>query len=212
MKKTLSILGAMILHFLLLTACGGNSGSKSGSSSDSGTSVSSNVAKAQGKVIKVAELISKEDASALLGQSMQDGKVTFVGPFADIARYESKNNTLQINLVQEALHKKDSGLEKNLLKNGWSGYMQQMEKAYTKNDGKQNITEISGMLGKYYLQKGEGFGTWILHVFYGEYYMTIALSNASMNYNDSEAEIAWKHEKIKKTGDLAVERLKAIVG
>ena len=87
-----------------------------------------------------------------------------------------------------------------------------MEKAYVNNYYDQNIVEMGGMTGTSYLQEGTGFGTWLLHVFYDDYYITLSLSNVSMNYKDSADEISWKHEKLKKVGDLAVEHLKVIVG
>ena len=215
MKKGLLLFLVGILIFSLLTACseaGGADESNAGNSASVAANVSSNVAKSSNDVIKASVLISKEDASAILGQSLEDDKITFVGPFIDAARYISENITLQIDLSQEALHDKESKLEIKLLKNGWSDYMRQMEKTYFVSRADQNIAKVEGTLGTYYLQEGTGFGTWILHVFYGDYYTTISLSNASMNYTDSEDEISWKHEKLREIGDLAVEHLKAIVG
>ena len=89
--------------------------------------------------------------------------------------------------------------------------MQEMEKAYVNNYYAQNIVEMGGTAGTSYLQEGAGFGTWILHVFYDEYYITLALSNASMNYEDSEDEILWKREKLKEIGNLAISSLKIIL-
>ena len=97
------------------------------------------------------------------------------------------------------------------MKNGWTSYPQQMENAYVNNYYDQNIVEMNGIDGSSYLQEGIGFGTWLLHVFYDDYYITLSLSNASLNHEDSADEILWKHAKLKEAGELAVSRLSSIL-
>ena len=214
MKRILVLVLALILTITLLAACGSNNGSNSAENPDDSGIVegsASNTSTETKDIIKAADLISNEDAATVLEQNMEDGVITVQKPFTDEVRYESQSYTLHVSLSQEALYDEGNDLQKSLLKDGWTSYMQQMEKAYVNNYYDQNIVEMGGIAGTSYLQEGIGFGTWILHVFYGEYYITLALSNTAMNYEDSEDEILWKHEKLKETGDLAVDRLKTIL-
>ena len=199
MKKTLLYL----LAFSLLTACGGNK-------SDTGDDETGNKQTATKRVIKASELISNDDAAALLGQSTKEGEIT-KRPFIDESRYVSKDYNFSIALCQEALHDKNSDFEKNLLKKGWTSYIKEMEKAYSKNYYQQNIVEMGGIDGKSYLQDGGAMGLWLLHIFYGEYYISITVGNTSLSRVDSEAETLWKQAKLKEAGNRAVGRLKAIL-
>jgi len=206
MKKFLALTTAVLLTLSLLTAC-----SKHGDSTTNGGMDTTNPAKATKEVIRVSALISKEDATDLLGQSMEDSDVT-ERSFIDQNHYVSKDCHFNIALRQEALHDKNSDFEKNLLKNGWTSYLKQMEDAYTKNYHNQNITKIDGIPGTSYLQDGEVMGLWLLHIFYGDYYIVVDLSNTSISKVDSEEEILRKHEKLKTAGNLAVENLKTRLG
>ena len=179
-----------LLALSLLGACGGGQGNRG--------------------VIKASKLISLEDASALLEQSMNEGE-SAKRPFADESKYVSKDYNFGIALWQEALHDKSSDFEKKLLKNGWQDYMKGMEKAYSQNYHKQNIVEMSGIPGASYLQEGGVMGLWLLHLFYSDYYITITVSNTSISKTDSEKETAWKHEKLIEAGKLAVGRLKGML-
>ena len=211
MKRLLALSMVFFLTISLLAACGGNSDSDTenpGNNESSTGNVSTTTVR---DVIKASALISNEDAAAILGQGVEDGTIAVQKPFNDEVRYEAESYTLAVALSQEALYDKDSDLQKSLMENGWSSYMQQMEKAYVANYYEQNIVELSGMAGASYLQEGIGFGTWLLHVFCDDYYITLSLSNASMNHEDSEDEILWKHEKLKEAGNLAVKHLKAIL-
>ena len=191
-----------LLVLSLLGACSGNQGNKGGQSSGS---------KAARGVIKALALISREDASALLGQSMDDNE-SDKRPFIDESKYVSKDYNFSIAVWQEALHDKSSEFEKKLLKNGWAGYMKEMEKAYSLNYHQQNIVETGGIPGSSYLQEGGAMGLWLLHLFYGDYYITITVSNTSFSKTDSEKETAWKQAKLKEAGQLAVRKLKDILG
>jgi len=208
MKTTFTFL----LALFLLSACdGGKSGNTGGSgTANTGSVPSQNTTKAGKRVIKASELISREDAAALLGQSMKDREI-LKRPFIDAGEYVSQNYNFSISLYQEALHDKNSDFEKNLLKNGWANYMKEMEKAYSRNYHKQNIVEMGGIDGKSYLQDGGAMGLWLLHIFYGEYYIYITVGNTSLSRKDGEAEISWKHGKLKEAGTLAVGRLKEII-
>jgi len=234
MKKILALGLVLLLTLSLLTACGGNnSNSGNGNNTgDSATPASSDAdsngsepasndtegetdnssPKAIKDVIKASALISLEDAAAMLGQDMTESK-PFERHFVDEARYKGEDFSFSVSLLQEVLHDKDNDLENNLLKNGWAVYLQKMEGAYAKNNQNQNIIQISGISGTSYLQEGEGFGQWLLHIFYGDYYIILVLGhNTGVDRVDGEDEVAWKHEKLTEAGKLAIERLKAIVG
>ena len=208
MKNTFTFL----LALFLLSACdGGKSGNTgAGGTANTGSVPSQNTTKAGKRVIKASELISREDAAALLGQSMKDGEIP-KRPFIDESKYVSQNYFFSIALCQEALRDKNSDFEKNLLKNGWANYMKEMEKAYSKNYHKQNIIETGSIDGKSYLQDGGAMGLWSVHLFYGEYYILINLGNTSLSRKDGEAETAWKQGILKEAGTLAVGRLKEII-
>ena len=162
------------------------------------------------RVIKASELISLADASALLGQSMKEGKPD-KRPFVDESKYVSKDFNFSISVWQEALHDKSSDFEKKLLKKGWASYLKEMKKAYSQNYYKQNIVEVSGIQVTSYLQDGEAMGLWLLHMFHGDYYIVVSLSNTSFSKTDNEKESAWKKEKLIESGKLAIGRLKALL-
>jgi len=133
--------------------------------------------------------------------------------FVDEVRYRSEDFSFAIALWQEALYDKDDDFENNLLKNGWATYLQKMEESYVKNNAEQNIIQITGISGTSYLQQGESYGQWLLHIFYGDYYIYLVLgSTTGPDRVDTDDEIAFKHEKLTEAGKLAVEHLKAIVG
>ena len=205
MKKT----AILLLLFSLLTACDGNSGNNKRSKVSSSTR-SSVTAKSIKRVIKASELISKEDAASLVDQIMKDDEMN-KRPLVDQNRYVSKDYGFSVALCQEALHDSNSDFEKGLLKKGWASYMKEMEKAYSLNYHNQNIVEMDGIEGASYLQDGVAMGLWLLHIFYGDYYILVTLGNTSLSRKDSEAETAWKQEKLKEAGNLAVRRLKAII-
>ncbi|MCL2488328.1 MAG: hypothetical protein FWE80_06555 [Oscillospiraceae bacterium] len=206
MKKIAALGVVIILILSLLTACGGNN--SGGGSADSNTG---NAAKATKGVIKASALISIAEAAALLGQDMEDAEIT-ERHFIDESHYMSKDYHFDIALWQEALYDANSDFEKGLLKNGWASYMREMEKAFSSNYYSQNIVELGGIDGASYLQEGVGMGQWMLHIFYGDYYISLNLNNTSLSHADSEDEISWKQEKLKNAGNLAVENLKAILG
>jgi len=205
MKKEFIFTLTLLISLTLMTGCG-NSKSKSGGSGNNNAA-----GKSIKEVIKASSLISVKDASSLLGQPMKEESDIRNLSFQDRCEYMSDVYTLDVTLWQEALHDKNSNFEKSLLKNGWTSYLKQMQKAFASNYHNQNIVEIGGMEGGSYMQKGVGFGQWLLYVFYGEYWIVLTLGNAPGATNNSEEAIAWKQAKLKEAGNLAVTRLKAIL-
>ena len=159
------------------------------------------------RVILASELISKADAATLLGGSVTKEENTGRS-FTDQMSYKTDKYDFNISLIQEALYDKNSSFEANLLKNGWASYMKEMENAYVSYPK----SVING--GNAYLQPGIGFGGWLLHVFYGDYYILLYLANKAVlgpTPDDSPAEITWKQTKIKEAASLALDRLKEII-
>jgi len=135
-------------------------------------------------------------------------------PFIDQIKYNSEERSIKIELWQEALYDESSSLQQDVMKNGWVPYMQKQQKSVANligSDG-HNVVEVNGIGDATYLQEGLAFGQWLLHVFYGEYWFSIVISNNRDSLKDSEAEITWKQEKIIEAGKLSLEHLKAIVG
>ena len=213
MKKVLALTIALLLSLSTLAGC-----DESGKNNiDSGNS-SNHTASSQREVIKASELISKEDAEALLGQDVEIHEDIYEKSFIDQARYNSDDKTLTIELWQEALHNKDSKFEKSLIQNGWSDYVKRMEDAYisyTKADPENPdlvYIELEGTYGTYYLQQITLMGQSLMQIFYGDYMITLYLSNYKSNSHvDSEDEKLWKREKLMEIGDFAIERLKEII-
>ena len=195
MKKILGFL----LVLLLTTACGDRN------------KVSKPSVKGINSVIKASELISRDDASYIVGQPMRDRKPA-KRPFADEGRYSSQDYHFVIVLIQEAAHDKSREVEVSLLQNGWAHYISQMKGAYSVNNYQQNIIDFGDTDGESYLQDGRIMGSWLLHIFYGDYYMSVVVSNTSLSRKDTEDEMAWKRAKAKEAGELAVKRLKARLG
>jgi len=195
MKK---ILGYLLL-LSIFASCGG-SGSKNSSEAKSS-------AKAAKGVIKAAALISKSEAADILGQSMEDREPS-KSPFIDQSGYASNDFSFSISLWQEALHDKSSEFEKTLLKDGWSTYMKEMEKAFARDS---NTSVMDGIDGIAHLQDGGAMGLWLLHIFYDDYFITISLMNTSFSRVDSDELISWKHAKLNEAGKLAVRKLKEIL-
>ena len=195
MKK---ILGYLLL-LSIFASCGG-SGSKNSSEAKSS-------AKAAKGVIKAAALISKSEAADILGQSMEDRETT-KRYFIDESSYVSKDLSFSISLWQEALHDKSSEFEKTLLKDGWSNYMKEMEKAFARAP---NTSVIEGIDGIAHLQDGGAMGMWLLHIFYDDYFITITVMNTSISRVDSAELTSWKHVKLNEAGKLAVSKLKEIL-
>ena len=209
MKRILAFTMLLALVLSLLTACGGSGNPGGGDNTDNAS------AQASRDVILASQLLSAEDATALLGQSFEaeDRELPYT-PFTDKISYQSESLSLSVMLTQEALHDKDSDLENDLVKNGWESYMRAMERTYAENTNESlNIFKAEGVQGaSAYMQEGIGFGQWLLHIFTGEYIIWITLGNQSMSKEDTEEEIAWKQAKLIELGNFAVERLAEILG
>ena len=226
MKKILALGLALMLTLSLLTACGGGGSSNAlsgsntattppaSSNTDSGNNTNNNSPKATKDVIPASALISVEEATAIVEQKMEaSNSEPLKKHFVDETRYRSADFSFAIALWQEALHDENDSFENDLLKKGWTSYLQKMEEAYVKNNADQNIIQISGISGTSYIQEGAGYGQWLLHIFYGDYYIHLVIGNTTgPSRIDTEDELTWKHEKLIEAGKLALERLKAIVG
>jgi len=149
----------------------------------------------QTRVIKASELISADEAAALLEESVivEDdlGKV----PYTDVIAYRSESYFFQVTLTQEALYDKDSG---------WRDYLKEMEKNIARATTPIDIGD-----GSAYLQ--ESSGVWTIYVFYGDYYITLGLIRHPLSHEDTDEEILWKKETLAKSGKLAVKNLKEII-
>jgi len=205
MKNKLTLTITLLLAVTLLSSCGRSKSNSGGSGNDNAAGKSIN------EVIKASALISLKDATLLLGQQMEEDSDVGKLSFQDRCEYVSDTYRLDVALWQEALHDKNSDFEKNLLRNGWISYLKQMQKAFASNYYNQNIVEMGGVEGESYMQKGLGFGQWLLYIFYGEYWIVLTLGNAPGATDNSEEAVAWRQEKLKEAGNLAVTRLKEIL-
>jgi len=134
--------------------------------------------------------------------------------FRDQVTYEATDVVLDVDIWQEALCDMESSLAQDLMKNGWTSYLQELEKAFSDNKNEDlTIIKTDGVRGaSAYLQDGGAIGLWMLHIFCGEYKITVNLTNTSFSHVDSEEEIAWKQAKLEEIGNFAVERLTEILG
>jgi len=161
----------------------------------------SSPAQSSSRVIKASELISKEDATAILEQSI-DKEEEETGYYRDVIRYKSTDFSIDVQLYQKALY---NGKD-------YAKWLKDMENAISKYEG---IIKIDGIERAAYRQKGLGFDQWLLYVFYGDYYINICIGDRPVSLNtaddDTEEETAWKHAKLTETAKLAVEHLKEIL-
>ena len=195
-------------------------------------------AKSVADVIDVSTLLTAADLTAILGQSVEEkewidyAEISFI----TAAVFESEDYTFDNQLAQEAGWDKDDwGDSDTVGEKGWEDYIQRYEQSLADKAARGIHTQTVGdteviinivkvdMLhdATAYLQEGYGFGQWLLYVFYGDYKLMMTLGNQvysldeadieAANHN-SEDEIAWKQDKLKEAGNLAVERLKAIIG
>jgi hypothetical protein len=217
MKRILTVTLLLLLVLCLLPGCRlifppyeGNGGSEGEDESDDSTTAAGR------DVILASQLISAEDATVLIGQSMavnSDSPNPYT-PFTDKAYYTSEGYSFDIWLTQEALHDKDSDLENDLVKGDWQSYMKALEKAYSNNKHEEVIIiETDAVQGaSAYLQDGKAMGLWMLHIFCGDYKITLNLCNASLTHEDSAEEIAWKQVTLEEMGNFAVKQLNEILG
>ena len=218
MKKILTAILTLLLMLCLLSGCslifppsGENGGSEGEDAGDD-----NNAQEASKDVILASQLISAEDATVLIGQSMavnSDSPNPYT-PFTDKAYYTSEGYSFDIWLTQEALHDKDSDLENDLVKGDWQSYMKALEKAYSNNKHEEVIIiETDAVQGaSAYLQDGKAMGLWMLHIFCGDYKITLNLCNASLTHEDSAEERAWKQVTLEEMGNFAVKQLNEILG
>ena len=217
MKRIITVTLILLLMLCLLPSCSlifppseGNGGSASEDESDNSTTTTSR------DVILASQLISAADATALIGQNMSvngDSPNPYT-PFTDKAYYMSEAYSFDIWLTQEALHDKDSELENNLVKDDWQSYMKALENAFANNKHEEVIIiETDAVQGaSAYLQDGRAMGLWMLHIFCGDYKITLNLCNASLTHEDSAEERAWKQVTLEEMGNFAVKQLNEILG
>ena len=222
MKKVLALALMLLLTFPMLAGCGSSSndsGTESSSintnESDTESADSSNAGASLDRVIKASELVSKEDAEVLLGQSVEEQEGTTLKPLINQARYSSEDKALSVDLWQKALYDKDNSKIPYQASN-WPAYVEEMEKSfigYTDNPENSDFLyyAMEGKHGTYYLNQPKSFGMTTLQIFCGEYMITLFLSNRSMTHEDSEEEKTWKKDTIMEIGDFAVDSLKEII-
>jgi len=225
MKKILAITLALVLAMSLLTACGENSGSgNSANGGGNGTNNSvngdgnstSNSVKTANDVIKASQLISREDAKNIIGQSMADDEADIAesgqpgGVNSIYSVYLSDEYMFQIHLYQDAL------LEGLAVKNGgMSVWIQNQISSHESNPFGQEIIPVEGIGDGGYLVDQNGLGFWCIELFRGDYYINIAINYnppATHTRENKEEESAWRKEKLTEAGKLAVERLDTILG
>jgi hypothetical protein len=216
MYQTNILLKALLTLMIaaLCVSCGG--GSPTNKQQASPSTESKAALKAIPDVIRASVLITRAEAEAIFDRSMKDRENDGKSYFTDEITYVAEDLALSVSLWQEALHDKKNDFEKSLLKNGWTSYMKEMEKALSLNYHKQNIVQLDGIGGASYLQEGIG-DQWLIYIFCGDYFMHLALNVNGRRISefttkmDSEEGIAWKIAKLQEAGKLAVERLKAII-
>ena len=215
MKKNLALrlgLGLVLLFaILLLTACakdGGNSGNSGGDSNSSSTKVTR-------AVIKPSQLISREDAGNIIGQSMTDDKIDSVedeGPGSMRTVYISDEYIFQIAVEQDALLNAET--DKLYIQNGGvAGAIERLTDARETNHFEQDIIPVEGIGDGGYLVDQNGLGVWSIELYKGDYLitMTITYNPPTEHTRGEEEEVAWRKEKLHEAGKLAVERLDSIV-
>jgi len=189
MKKILGFL----LVVVLLASCGGSRGDSAKSKSD---------------VIKASELISRKEAEKLLGKPMEDRVLNVRRAFSDENRYVSDEYNFSIVIIQESLHDKTKEVESNMLKDGWMKHMDLMKEAYYMT---YPVIDLGIADSASFLYNTKGTCMWTLHVFYGEYYISVMISDVAPDCKDTAEKIAWKQAKLKEAASMAVERLKTIL-
>ena len=237
MKRILTFVMTLLLILSLLTACGGD-GSSSGNNtssgggsntsappastpaSDSGNNTSS-PAKQDARVIKASELIALEDAEHILGVEAKAHDTNFdlvnpLNPGTIKATYVSIENSLHyitIVLYQDALLDPNRAVDRGILdRGGTANYnsiirpnRESMEAAVI-IDGIGDWACITGY------DKLRSTNVHTLEIGYGDYCIAITIIGWPKGnmFNDAE-KIAWKTEKFTEAGNLALERLKAII-
>jgi len=251
MKKTISLVMALLLTLSLLTACGsgdgsnspggGNNNTPSGDSNDSspsgdsndetlppadsGSDDGNNTADAPPRVLRdviwAYELISLEDAEALMGQGFRADESTYALAHAIVYKSTERQTLVRlgIELNQEALYDEDSASDsiKLIMSNGWAEYMKNAEKSYIELDcdPNHNIIKESDIDAVFYLtnaiDENQDGQRWYLRIFYDEYHFEVEVGDGYIA-NDDEEWTAWAISILIEAGNLALGRLKAIVG
>ena len=228
MKKTFAIMLILMLIISMLTACGGGNSNSGGgnnttnnntpataSNSGGNTNESGNSSQSIKEVIYASQLISKEDVESLMDKEATENKIGEMAKtllhFRDKVSYSVEGYYVDAELWQEALHNKDDDFENDLLKNGWTKYLQAMENGYSKSNEKATIIQKEGKLGTYYIIDTSAMQ--VLNIFYKDYCISLTLMNPPFGSagEDNENEREWKREKLIEFADLAGERLSDII-
>ena len=220
MKKVLILGLAMVLALSLFTACGGNSDGGSNSNSN-------NSAKQDEKIVKSSELITLEDAERILGMDLQVNVDSEAGEEFDKAEQYGGLRTvyvfdgasiaftpymLQITVRQNSLLDKNNSLDKTMIENGGiSYYAGNFKKSYENdNDDMYKVVWVDGMGDWACITKSPIHS---IQIYYNEYLLDVTITGREKTATRSdEEESAWKQEKLKDAGNLALENLKAILG
>jgi len=236
-KKTLTLVMVLLLTLSLLSACGGGDGSNSpgggdnntpsGDSNssasqpaendaDDGNNTGGNSPKAVNDVIPASALISREEASAILGVELNTGEnKPITTAFIDAVRYSSEDYlSLTVQLKQEALYDEETSPTK--LKNGWAAHIESEHKRLIRQTEEEQeefiMTAVPGIGDAAYLSDSTIMECWTIYVIYGEYIILVVVSPDIYGDPSSDAEIASYKEKVMEAGKLAADKLKAIIG
>jgi len=204
----------MVLFTLsMMSACMGNGFGNSGN----GNNADNDSPKAIKDIIPASDLISLEESMVIMEEQM---KIDEYGPismaFTDGIRYYSDNNTLKVELAQEALADMDNRIAQNTLRDGWSAYLEKEQNRIinlleTEHE-EYFVIEVNGIGEAAYFYDYKPSEYWALHVFYGEYYFVVSTSKSVQADPASESVRKWYQDKTIEAGTLALDNLKKIIG
>jgi len=237
MKKIFALVMVLLLTLSLLAACGGDNndsgngndtdnGSKPASgdadsdndapaSSDAGGDTDKSSPKAIKDVIEASNLISLEEAKAIMGLELEANKdKPITTAFIDAARYSLDGISLKVELKQEALYDEETSPTK--LKNGWAAHIESEHKRLIKQAEEEQeeftMTAVPGIGDAAYISDSKIMDHWAIYIIYGEYIIVVGVSPSIYGDPASDAEKASYKEKALEAGKLAADHLKAIVG
>ena len=214
MKKTLTLVLALILTLSLLTACGGNGGNSSLSTGS--TDLPSSDSAADKQVIYASALLSVDDVGNILGTEMFganfmynniDRKESSVydGVSSIKCDYWSDNYTVSISFFQDVASYVEMEINK----------IEAQIKTPSESDI-EHFTALDGIGDKAYLSHlFDDSGICSIYVFYGDHCIVSMLVNvqgvSATTSRGNEEEMAWRQDKVTECGKLALEHLKEIL-
>jgi hypothetical protein len=168
-----------------------------------------------------SQLLHLSDVGSILGVEMLDNENVRVDEFIEeeavgrnhiIGEYFSDEYKIMIRVEQESLL---SGYSKT---QGMAGIIENLvEQRKTEYYG-QTIRKIDGLgEGAYLITPLNKIGLWKLEFFQGEFLITIELDYQfiqplTITRENEDEEMAWREDKLLQLGELAAERLQAIIG